>query len=71
MKLAIGVIYEEATDNAIMDIYEEVMEHNKNEPNPYEQYDDEYILSLSISKLGEHTRERMDHKRASFILILF
>jgi hypothetical protein len=60
----------EATDNAIMDIYEEVIEHNKNEPNPYEQYDDDYILSSSISALGEHTRERMDHKRANFRLWL-
>ncbi len=55
----------EATDNAIMDIYEGVIEHNKKEPNPYEQYDDEYILSSSISKLGEHTRERMDHSSIS------
>ena len=58
----------EVTDNAIMDIYEKVIKHNKNEPNPYEQYDDEYILSSSISALGEHTRERIDHKRASFRL---
>ncbi len=30
----------EATDKAIMGIYEETIEHNKKEPNPYEQYDD-------------------------------
>ncbi len=58
----------EATDNAIMDIYEPVIEHNKKEPNPYEQYDDDYILSSSISSLGEHARERIDHKRANFRL---
>jgi hypothetical protein len=56
----------EATDNAIMDIYEETIEHNKKEPNPYEHYDGSYIVSSSICKLGEHTRERRDHKRAGF-----
>jgi hypothetical protein len=60
----------EDTDNAIMDIYEPVIGHNKKEPNPYEQYDDDYILSSSVSSLGEHTRERNDHKRASFRLWL-
>jgi hypothetical protein len=60
----------EATDNAIMDIYAETIEHNKKETNPYEQYDDSYILSSFISKLGEHTRERMDHKKAGFRLWL-
>ncbi len=50
--------------------YEETIEHNKKEPNPYEHYDDAYILSSSISKLGEHTRERMDHKKANFRLWL-
>jgi hypothetical protein len=44
----------EATDIAIMDIYEETIEHNKKEPNPYEHYDDAYILSSSISTLGTH-----------------
>ncbi len=60
----------EATDIAIMDIYEETTEHNKKEPNPYEHYDDSYILSSSISTLGEHTRERKDHKKAGFCLWL-
>ena len=53
-----------------MDVYDEVIEHNKNEPNPYEQYEDEYILPSSISALGEHTREKLDHKRATFRLWL-
>ncbi len=60
----------EATDNAIMDIYEETIEHNKKEPNPCEHYDDSYIMSSSICKLGEHTRERRDHKKADFRLWL-
>ncbi len=58
----------ETTDNAIMDIYEETIEHNKKEPNPYEHYDDSYIVSSSICKLGEHTRERRDHKKTGFRL---
>ncbi len=64
------VTMKEATDNAIMNIYEETIEHNKKEPNPYEHYDDAYILSSPISKLGELTRERMDHKKANFRLWL-
>ena len=60
----------EATDKAIMGIYEHVIEHNKKEPNPYEHYDDSYIISNSVSSLGEHTRERMDHKKASYRLWL-
>ncbi len=60
----------EATDIAMMDLYEETIEHNKKEPNPYEHYDDTYILSSSISTLGEHTRERKDHKKAGFRLWL-
>ena len=59
-----------ATDNAVMGIYEETIEHNKKEPNPYEHYDDSYIISNSVSSLGEHTRERMDHKKASYRLWL-
>jgi hypothetical protein len=35
-----------------------------------EHYDDTYVLSSYISKLGEHTRERMDHKHAGFCLWL-
>ena len=60
----------QATDEAIMDVYDEVVEHNKKEPNPYEQYEDDYILPSSISALGEHTREKLDHKRATFRLWL-
>ncbi len=60
----------EATDIAMMDLYEETIEHNKKESNPYEHYDDTYILSSSISTLGEHTRERKDHKKAGFRLWL-
>ncbi len=30
----------EATDIAVMHIFEETIEHNKKEPNPYEHYDD-------------------------------
>ncbi len=37
------LIMKEATDKVIMDIYEETIEHNKKEPNPYEHYDDSYI----------------------------
>jgi hypothetical protein len=58
----------EKTDVAVTDIYHEVITHNKNEPNPYEHYDDSYILSVYISKLGEHTRERIDHKKAGYRL---
>ncbi len=60
----------EATDNAIMDIYDETIEHNKKESNPYEHYDDSYIVTASICKLGEHSRERMDHKKAGLRLWL-
>ncbi len=60
----------EATDKAIMGLYEKVIEHNKKEPNPYENLDDGYILSSSVSSLGEHTRERMDHKKAGYRLWL-
>jgi hypothetical protein len=54
----------------MMGIYEDIVEHNKKEPNPYEHYDDWYILSSYISTLGEHTRERKDHKKAGFCLWL-
>jgi hypothetical protein len=60
----------QATDEAIMDVYEEVIEHNKNELNPYESYEDEYILPSSISALGEHSREKLDHKRATLRLLM-
>ncbi len=53
---------------AIADIYQEVVTHNKNEPNPYEQYEDSYLLPAYVSKLGEHTRERMDYKKVGFRL---
>ncbi len=65
-----AVSMREATDKAIMGIYEEVIEHNKKESNPYERYDDEYIVSSSVSSLGEHTRERMDQKKAGYRLWL-
>jgi len=58
----------QATDEAIMDVYEEVIEHNKNEPNPYEQYEDAYILPSSISSIGEQSREKLDHKKATLRL---
>ena len=64
------VTIKEAADIAIMDIYDETIEHNKKEPNPYEHYDDAYILASSISTLGEHTRERIDHKKAGYRLWL-
>ena len=60
----------ETTDKAIMGVYEQVIEHNKKEPNPYEHYDDSYIISNSVSSLGEHTRERIDHKKACYRLWL-
>jgi hypothetical protein len=60
----------ETTDKAIMGVYEQVIEHNKKEPNPYEHYDDSYITSNSVSSLGEHTRERIDHKKACYRLWL-
>ena len=53
-----------------MGVYEHVIEHNKKESNPYEHYDDSYIISNSVSSLGEHTRERMDHKKANYRLWL-
>ncbi len=56
------------TDAAITDIYQEVVTHNKNEQNPYEQYEDSFFLPAFVSKLGEHTRERMDYKKAGFRL---
>jgi hypothetical protein len=53
----------EATDIAMVGIFEDVIEHNKKEPNPYEHYNDSYILSSYISTLGKHSRERKDHKK--------
>jgi hypothetical protein len=60
----------EATDVAMVDLFEETIEHNKKESNPYEHYDDTYILSSAVSTLGEHTRERRDHKKAGYRLWL-
>jgi hypothetical protein len=60
----------ETTDVAMVDLFEETIEHNKKESNPYEHYDDTYILASSVSTLGEDTRERKDHKKAGFRLWL-
>jgi hypothetical protein len=60
----------ESTDQSMVEAFDSIVEHNKKEPNPYEHFDDSYILSSYISKLGEHTRERMDHKHAGFRLWL-
>jgi hypothetical protein len=50
--------------------FDGVIEHNKKEPNPYEHYDDSFLMSSYISKLGEHSRERRDHKHAGYRLWL-
>ncbi len=60
----------ESTDQSMTEAFEGVIEHNKKEPNPYEHYDDSYLMSSCISKLGEHSRERMNHKHAGFRLWL-
>jgi hypothetical protein len=60
----------ESTDQSMTEAFEGVIEHNKKEPNPYEHYDDSYFLSSCISELGEHSRERRDHKHAGFRLWL-
>jgi hypothetical protein len=48
----------ESTDQSMVDAFDNVIEHNKKEPNPYEHYEDSYALSSYICKLGEHSRER-------------
>ena len=58
------------TDQSMVDAFDNVIEHNKKEPNPYEHYEDSYALSSYICKLGEHSRERRDHKHAGFRLWL-
>jgi hypothetical protein len=51
----------EATNDAMISIFGEVVEQNKKESNVYERFDDSYIVSSFISTLGEHFRERIDH----------
>lgn len=58
------------TDQSMVDAFDNVIEHNKMEPNPYEHYEDSYALPSYICKLGEHSRERRDHKHAGFRLWL-
>ncbi len=52
----------EFTDQSMVEAFDDVIEHNKKEPNPYEHYNDSYFMSSYICKLGEHSRERRDHK---------
>jgi hypothetical protein len=54
----------------MVEAFDDVIEHNKKKPNPYEHYNDSYFLSSYIGKLGEHSRERRDHKHAGFRLWL-
>jgi hypothetical protein len=60
----------EATDEAIVSIFSDVVERNKKESNVYERYDDSYLLSSYICTLGDHSRERIDHKKAGLRLWL-
>ncbi len=60
----------EATDGAMVSIFDEVVERNKKETNAYERYDDSYIVSSYLSTLSEHSRERIDHRKAGLRLWL-
>jgi hypothetical protein len=60
----------EATDEAMISIFGEAIEHNKNEPNVYERYEDSYVMPSYVSTFGEHSRERIDHKKAGLRLWL-
>jgi hypothetical protein len=54
----------------MVSIFNEVVERNKKEPNVYERFDDSYFMSSYIGTVGEHSRERIDHKKAEFRLWL-
>ncbi len=60
----------ESTDGSMVSIFSEVVERNKKEPNAYERFDDSYIVSSYIGTLSEHSRERIDHKKAELRLWL-
>jgi hypothetical protein len=54
----------------MVNIFSEVVERNKKEPNAYERFDDSYIVSAYIGTLGEYYRERIDHRKAELRLWL-
>jgi hypothetical protein len=60
----------EGTDGSMVSIFSEVVERNKREPNAYERFDDSYIVSSYIGTLGEHSRERIDHRKSELRLWL-
>jgi hypothetical protein len=60
----------EATDDAMVSVFGEVVERNKKKPSAYERFDDSYMMSSYIGTLGEHSRERIDHKKAELRLWL-
>jgi hypothetical protein len=60
----------ESTDEAMVNIFGEVVERNKKEPNVYERFDDSYVVSSFIGTLSEHSRERIDHRKAELRLWL-
>ncbi len=58
----------ESTDESMVNIFSEVIERNKKESNVYERFDDSYIMSSYIGTLSEHSRERIDHRKAELRL---